>query len=438
MTIPSYGYTRISTTIPSYRDAGQAGATTIVVGAIAARGNCDGRSQPARCGELRGRAAKWIVAIFAGPYGTDAVYMVTLAERFSPRQNAFDILRLALALTVAFCHLIAIGYGWQPRWDSGLTLSGLGVHGFFVLSGFLVTRSYLSLASFPRFAWHRFLRIMPAFWVCLLVTAFVMAPIMAQVEGRPVRSILWGANSSLTYVLSNAFLAIFQSGISGLLATTPIPEDVDVALWSLAFEAVCYSMVALLGVLAVLQKRRWIVLAMGIFLWGLTIVQEMTGPLPHAVALALSLVNLFVLGMIGYLYRDWVPASGMIALASSAVFLLCTFTLTDYQAGAAPAFAYLLLWFGACSPLRLRVSNDFSYGVYIYHWPVLQLLAVAGVATASPALFVLASVPLVGALAVASWFVVERPALARRHSALPDRVAARVRRREPQLNGAGR
>jgi len=362
--------------------------------------------------------------------------MVTFAQRFSPRRNAFDVLRLALALTVACCHLVAIGYGWQPTWASGLTLSGLGVHGFFVLSGFLVTRSYLTLDSFPRFAWHRFLRIMPAFWVCLLVTAFAVAPIMAAIEGRAVGPIFWGANSSLTYVLSNAFLVVFQSGIAGLLSTTPIPEDVDVALWSLAFEAVCYSMVALLGVLAVLRKRRWIVLALGAVLWATTIFQEITSPLPHAIALPLSLVNLFVLGMIGYLYRNWIPASGLIALASLGVFLLCTFTLTDYQAAGAPAFAYLLLWFGACSPLRVRVRNDFSYGVYIYHWPVLQVLALAGLAIASPPLFVLAGVLLIGALAAASWFAVERPALARRHSALPDRIAARVRRREPELNDA--
>lgn len=60
-----------------------------------------------------------------------------------------------------------------------------GLDGFFILSGFLVTRSFLALDPLPRFIWHRFLRIMPGFWVCLLVTTFVVAPAAALLHGLP-------------------------------------------------------------------------------------------------------------------------------------------------------------------------------------------------------------------------------------------------------------
>ena len=100
--------------------------------------------------------------------------MPSLQDRFDPRRNGFDVLRLLFALLVAIAHGISAHTGEQPR----IGLSGIGdfgLDGFFVLSGFLVTRSWFRLESFPRFAWHRFLRIMPGFWVCLVVVAFVVA-----------------------------------------------------------------------------------------------------------------------------------------------------------------------------------------------------------------------------------------------------------------------
>ncbi|SFO64126.1 Acyltransferase family protein [Pseudonocardia ammonioxydans] len=105
--------------------------------------------------------------------------MTTLGDRFDPRRNSFDVLRLSFALLVAIDHGIGIRTGEQWRWGLS-TLGDFGLDGFFILSGFLITRSFLTLESFPRFVWHRFLRIAPGFWVCLLVTTFVVAPLVLQ------------------------------------------------------------------------------------------------------------------------------------------------------------------------------------------------------------------------------------------------------------------
>lgn len=362
--------------------------------------------------------------------------MRTFATTFDPRRNSFDVLRLVLAATVALTHASALGYGWQPRFPSGLALGTLGVDGFFVLSGFLVARSFVNLESFPRFAWHRLLRIMPGFWVCLLITALLFAPIAALLVGRDVLSIYSGEESAISYLTANSALPITQSGISGLLDSTPAGGSFNGALWSLAFEAVCYALVASLGVLAVLRHRRWLVLCIGAVLTALTLAKVLGMPVPLVGALLLELTLLFVLGMLGYLYADRIPVHGSLAVLAAGVFALCAITLQDYRVGGALAFAYLLLWCGICSPLHVRLSADLSYGVYIYHWPVLQLLTLGGLAVLSPMIFLAAGFLLTVGFGAASWYLVERPALGQRHSAVPDRVAAlagRCRRAVPRM-----
>src|SRR5580658_74946 len=92
------------------------------------------------------------------------------------RNNSIGFLRFLFATMVIWSHAYGNGgFGYDPLArlnPNGATAGFLGVGGFFVLSGFLITRSYETVNSVGRFIWHRFLRIFPGFWVCLVVTAF--------------------------------------------------------------------------------------------------------------------------------------------------------------------------------------------------------------------------------------------------------------------------
>jgi peptidoglycan/LPS O-acetylase OafA/YrhL len=239
-----------------------------------------------------------------------------------------------------------------------------------------------------------------------------------------------GEPSALRYVLGNAGLLITQYDIAGILADTPNGVSVNGALWTLVFEAGCYAVVAAAGVVGVLRGRRGLVAALGAVLAGLTVMQE--AGLPVLVNdRVLRLLFVFVLGMLAHLYAERIPMRADLALASAAVFLLAVGLLTDYRALGAAPFAYLCLWLGTSTRVAWSPRHDLSYGIYIYHWPVLALVNLTGAAVLPTPVFV--AVGLAAALVPASlsWFAVERPALAHKHTSPGHRMLSPWRRRTP-------
>lgn len=338
--------------------------------------------------------------------------MRSLRETFDPRANSFDLLRLVFAGMVAGAHGLVLQTGFQPYFNRS-TLGDFGLDGFFILSGFLVTRSFLGLSSVWRFAWHRFLRIMPGFWVCLLVTALVAAPLAAVLQGRSPLEPFTGEPSALRFVLVNAGLLMVQYDISGLLLANPFPVSFNGALWTLVFEAFCYLVVAGLGVAGLLSARRWALPAAIGVLTALSILQELDVPVLVNDRL-LRLVLVFLIGAAAYVYADRIPMNGYLALGAVALFCVSVMLFDDYRVLGAVPLAYAFFWVGTCLPWRFALRADLSYGLYIYHWPVFQILVLTGAAALPTPLFVPVGLAVTMGIAALSWYVVEKPALARK------------------------
>jgi peptidoglycan/LPS O-acetylase OafA/YrhL len=371
-----------------------------------------------------------------------------MLSRFDFRHNAIGFLRLFFAAVVVLSHAYPIGgFGLDPAevWSEGReNLGNLAVAGFFVLSGFLITRSAERAPNVGRFIWHRFLRIFPAFWVCLVVTVLVFAPVAAWLErGTLGPHVPFDANSSLRYVMFNADLTMRQYGIGGLLANVPYPRAFDGSLWTLRFEFACYLAVAFLALVGVIRRRRAVVAAAAAALFvAYAIPLAFAHHLPEPWAfdallhgnnrLAAELVVYFFAGAVAYLYRDVLPLTrwaGVLALIAGVVALHWSiYSIVDPI-----AFSLATLWLAAELPLRdVDRRIDLSYGLYIYAFPLQQLAAAAGLMSLGVLGFTV--LPLVGALALAcvSWFVVERPSLALKHvpftSLVPRFVTAWARR----------
>jgi peptidoglycan/LPS O-acetylase OafA/YrhL len=347
-----------------------------------------------------------------------------MLDTFDFRHNAIGFLRLFFAAIVVVSHAFALGgFGDDPlaRWNHGYwDLGNLSVGGFFVLSGFLIARSAERVGDVRRFLRHRFLRIFPAFWICLGVVAFVIAPSVALLEHRSLAGFLSASpDPPWRYVLLNLALTIRQHGIAGLLSRVPYPNAFDGSLWTLQFEFACYLGVALIAWLGGVQRRRGVALlffvAWLVVFGAIFAVQRAPGPLGLVLVsdyhLVADLVAFFAAGVVAYLFREKIPFSHPIGVIA----LIVTLVAFGYPRATLVLWLALpiaVLWIAAYLPLRdVDRHVDLSYGLYIYAFPLQQVCAVLGLFTAGLALFTV--VPLVGALLLAtlSWFAIERPCL---------------------------
>jgi peptidoglycan/LPS O-acetylase OafA/YrhL len=360
---------------------------------------------------------------------------MSLARRFDPRRNSFDALRLVLAGLVAVDHGIIMRTGVVHQ-INGSALGDFAVDGFFVLSGFLVCRSYLRMHSLSRYLWHRAVRILPGFWVCLVVTALIAAPLIAVLEHRAVGSVFVTDPTAFGYITNNFLLSMQQFDIAGLLAATPSPSTMDGALWTLVYEAFGYLLLGVMGVVGILAERRWVVVAATAVVWLVNVLQSVG--VVQGGTISARLMLLFLLGCLAHLFADKLPMSGFWAIAATVVFVASILWVEPYRVVGAPALAYLLIWMGSCSPITVSIRTDLSYGLYIYHYLTFQVLMLTPVATLPVAAFVLVGFTVSLVPAAGSWFAIEKPALARKNGTFIGHVEKRLGRlREHVLQAVG-
>ena len=352
----------------------------------------------------------------------------TVTQRFDPRRNSVNALRLFLAGLVLVSHTIQLSTSGQDPLGrftgSYVDLSTVAVDGFFALSGFLIAGSFLRSPSVGRYLWRRGLRILPGYWVCLLVTAGLIAPLAWFIEhddlaGYPVL----GEASATSFVWQNAGLLIRQFDIAGAFGG----EVANGSLHTLVYEFACYLLVAVLGAVGVLARRPWMMVVGLAMAWTLILAELVTdsGLIAGQPAreTLLRYGTMFLAGVVAYLFGDRIPLTGrggaVAAVVLGGAFVTCSLVPGDarstlsYALIAPPAVAYLVLLFGA-SPRLARVGSrrDLSYGLYVYAWPVQATLLVLGAGAWWLPLYLVVSLVAALAMALLSWTFIESPALA--------------------------
>ena len=336
----------------------------------------------------------------------------TLGAALDPRSNALNAIRLALAV-------IVIGWHAFPLTGSDITigplrqlLSRISVDGFFTISGYLIVSSWMRRPHWKSFLVARVLRIFPAFWVSLIVTAAVIAPLSTVVSRGSLPPHFWrGAGS---YVISNAALWVNQYPIAATPDHVPYPGVWNGSMWTLAWEFLCYLGVLALGLTALL-RRTWVLPAL-FLLAEVGVLVTSYGPVGNFyLRTGARFGIMFLAGGLLWQFRDRLPVSPAVIVAAAGVVTGSLF-LSDYRVLAAVPVAYLLLILGAYGRHRLlQLRNDFSYGTYIFAFPMQQVLATAGGWSLGVPVFAVLSVLVTAPPAVASWFLVEKPALGLKH-----------------------
>lgn len=337
----------------------------------------------------------------------------TLSQVFQPKLNALNAIRLLLALSVIIWHSYPLTGTNRPNSPLTQLLAEGGVDGFFAISGFLIVSSWMRQPKWWPYLKARFLRILPAYWVCLIVTAAVIAPIGIILSGHGFPD-SYPSDAGM-YVIHNAALKVQDYGIGDTPTGVPYPGVWNGSLWTLWWEFMCYLAVMGLGLARLLRYRATIPIIFAICLTVL-ILTDLRVTHNYYLVNGSRFGIMFTAGALIHQYRDRLPARwGFVAAAGVVTVAACL--IPDYRWVAALPLSYLLITAGALIRVEaLRLRNDVSYGTYVYAFPIQQVLASAGLWKLGVPLFAAAAIPLVLLVAAGSWFAIEKPAMRLRHT----------------------
>jgi peptidoglycan/LPS O-acetylase OafA/YrhL len=368
--------------------------------------------------------------------------METIASRLDKVRapHGFDYIRIGLALCVLLFHSIeltdlAAAKEWA-RHSPWAPLKFVILPMFFALSGFLVAGSLERSRTIAGFVTLRAVRLVPALTMEVLLSAFILGPLVTELPLREYfsDSLFW-----------HYFLNIIgepQYRLPGVFAHHPHPL-VNQQLWTIPYELGCYGSLALLGFFGLTRRRGLALIALLVFM-TLVWISGLFEPPPHPKwNYTWSLTVAFFAGVVLWLFRDRVPwnrVSGALSLAAA----ILLYILPATRAFAMLPTAYLTVWLGLCNPRPswLAGKADYSYGVYLFAYPLQQLLWLWP-PLRPPMVNAIVATFLALVAAALSWHLVERPALRRkafvvtRVEALTAAIAARFRILRRGTGGTG-
>jgi peptidoglycan/LPS O-acetylase OafA/YrhL len=344
-----------------------------------------------------------------------------------PKQNNFDLVRLTLSWIVVFVHLYQVtGIFYYAPFYKYLS-APFAVKGFFAISGFLVTQSYVNCHGFMDFAERRIRRIFPAYITIVLVSFVVGVFCTTWPVGMYLST--W---ETWKYLISNLmFMNFLQPTLPGVFADQVVPA-MNPALWTIKIELCLYCCVPFI----VLGFRRFGVWPVTSILYVLSVVwllvfqhlgeeskflielsRQFPGQLSYFVAgsaLAIAPLKRLTMAFATLAFAVmWFATSGSIrALVEPAFFALAVLTV-------ATSMPYLG---------NFGKFGDLSYGTYIFHSIVIHLMFTFGVLKSNPLVGLLCVVGVVALLAYCSWRWIEKPLLKRSRPSLSSSSGAKVQR----------
>jgi len=323
--------------------------------------------------------------------------------------NRFDLIRLLLAAGVFAYHAVALS-AVAP--DSALEvafsqLAEVSIQGFFIVSGALVAGSLVRARNLADYAGKRARRLYPAYAVIILIPAAISLALTQDGQGV------------LRYLAANlTFLNFLEPNLPGLFAGNRFTE-VNGALWTLKIEVMFYiALPLILLVLNSLRRFWWAGIALLYIAgeaWALLLPSLEDAHLGNALARQLpGQIAFFAMGITVWKLEPALrPRWAMLGLAG-AVLLAVSLAHPLLAPLRALALTGLIaaIAFAPGPPLNAARFGDISYGLYITHFPILQVMLAAGLlpALGAPTFFALATL-LVLAASYALWHLVEKPAL---------------------------
>lgn len=347
-----------------------------------------------------------------------------LVEAFDPRANSIGFLRWFMAFLVIFSHAgpLAGFYGGKDlgtQWSTEQSLGGVAVAGFFFFSGFLITKSRMGRSSTLRFFWRRAMRIIPAWWLTLIITAFVLGPIAWHREaGTSVGYFNATSDSPLTYFVNNMKLTIGQPNIAGMGGSTVYGASTwNGSAWTLLYEFRAYIIVGILGMVGALANRRLggivavAIIGLAMLQWTNVVQLGSIAPVLGDFRILLLFAP-FAFGMLFCLYGEHVLIDDRVAIAAAVVGAF-TYATGGWLLIGQYLFCYVLMWVAVRATFLQRWERfgDFSYGIYLSAWPLMQFAAYFDLQRFGWVAYHVVIVFACHIWAFFSWHLIEKPAM---------------------------
>ncbi|MDA3890665.1 MAG: acyltransferase [Salinivirgaceae bacterium] len=334
------------------------------------------------------------------------------------QSNNFDFLRLLAASFVIISHssilLLNKPLGFDPiQFIFGMDMGRFGVIIFFIISGFLIAMSWENKKSIFDFAIARFLRIYPAAIVIVLISVFVMGAIITTL---PLMEYL---THKTTYLyLQDSTLYRMYYYLPGVFNGNPSGSSINGSLWTLPYEFTCYIFLGIFGIAQILKNRY----ATLLLLCGLIFTSVLFNTEVNIIVIPIlgidfktfyPLLLYFISGSVFYKFRNIISFNSLIIiLATTIIYLTNSLPFAEYLK--ILLLPYIILGLGFSGKLHFKTigkHGDFSYGLYLYAFPVQQLIVFSLGDKIPLLLMVFLSFAFTLPFAIFSWKIIEKPAL---------------------------
>ncbi|MDR3622910.1 MAG: acyltransferase [Paludisphaera borealis] len=341
------------------------------------------------------------------------------------RENNIDFWRLCLATAVIWSHSYPLLFGNNDREPFLLATGGqrtcgdLAVDGFFILSGFLIARSWTSSRGLGDYLRRRAFRIYPGFLMAVAVSGLIAGPLLHRSPAAYWKNFPWRA---------------FLIGGANLSFVEPIKSvSINASLWSIRYEFLCYLAVAGLGLCGILSRRRFVAFAFlacmsvyaGQIYFNLRLPGSRLSWLYCSPDSWPRLMSDFLAGVLFYCYRDRIVLSWPLVIGTVMGLLAVGVVAPSLQALplAVPVLGGYVLFFASYLPMgrlqHVARRGDLSYGLYLYAYPIQLLLVKAFQPWLNPLSLFLIALAVTAVFAAASWRFVESPFLRLKRSSRP-------------------
>lgn len=329
------------------------------------------------------------------------------------KDNCFDFLRYFFAFSLVIVHFCTLT-GVEQFW---FVSGGTRVMAFFIITGFLVIYSYIRTDNIKKYAEKRIRRIMPAY-VATILLSFLIGLLFTQL---PASSYLT-SGATYKYLIANlCFLNYIQPDLPGLF-TDNISTAVNGSLWTMKVEVLFYATVPFFMYFLKRYNKLGVLLSIiiGSVLYAeffdymyLHTHKKIYDTLSHQ--LGGQLVFFYCGTLLLFYFQTLCRHIRIILPLSIALYLLCP--VFDWLYYLKPlAFACIIIGIAYhCKPLNIFQKYDnISYGIYLYHFPVIQLAVQFKLHETNIYLAFAVTFLATILLAALSWRYIEKPLLKKR------------------------